>query len=255
MQQTNEELALQAKQGDIQAAHKLWEQNKGITFLLFRRLYNNPISKQRAAAAGVTLEDIDQQSFFVVLDAVKGYNPDSGLKFTAYLKYPIMKYFFELVGFRTAGQRKKLLNNAASLNEPVNTDGEEDYTLLDTIEDIRATDEMQSAEHKVWIEQLHNDLERALNKLNEPQQQAIRARYYGDKTLQEIADSFGVTPELVRQRIKKAVRELRRDKILKQYREDIITTHAFYHVGFSAWEHLGSVQEITIEWLQEHGIL
>lgn len=55
---TNEELAVIAKAGDRDALAALWEQNKGLLALLFRRLYDR--AGARVSQAGVTWEDVEQ---------------------------------------------------------------------------------------------------------------------------------------------------------------------------------------------------
>ena len=55
---TNEELASQAKTGDRAALAALWEQNRGLLDVLFRRLYIR--AGARVTQAGVTWEDVEQ---------------------------------------------------------------------------------------------------------------------------------------------------------------------------------------------------
>ena len=57
-QPTNEQLAALAKDGDRQALATLWAQNKGLLHILCRRYASR--FAWRAAAAGVTWEDIQQ---------------------------------------------------------------------------------------------------------------------------------------------------------------------------------------------------
>ena len=63
---TNEELAAQAKAGDLSALGALWEQNRGLLTLMLRRLTANPGSYERMIKAGVTFEDLMQESYFAI---------------------------------------------------------------------------------------------------------------------------------------------------------------------------------------------
>ena len=65
---TNEQLAAKAKAGDRDALAALWEQNKGLLALLFRRLYDR--AGARVSQAGVTWEDVEQCFFLAVVNGV-----------------------------------------------------------------------------------------------------------------------------------------------------------------------------------------
>ena len=62
---TNEALSAQVKAGDRDALATLWEQNRGLLALMFRRLAAR--SGRRMQAAGVTLEDLEQEGYFLSL--------------------------------------------------------------------------------------------------------------------------------------------------------------------------------------------
>ena len=91
---TNEELAVQIQAGEREQLPELWEQVHRLLALMFRRLLSqSPDNHTRAVSAGITLEDLEQEGYFALLEAVDAYDPTSGYKFTAYLKYPVMKRF------------------------------------------------------------------------------------------------------------------------------------------------------------------
>lgn len=74
--QTNEELAVQAQAGDKAAISQLWNQTRGIIFMILARYYNrNP---DQFARCGVTMDDLEQEGFFAVLEAVEAFNPAKG---------------------------------------------------------------------------------------------------------------------------------------------------------------------------------
>ena len=97
--QTNEELAIQAKAGDKDAVSQLWNQTRGIVFLKLARYYNrNP---DRFARCGVTMDDLEQEGFFAVLEAVEAFNPAKGWKFTSWLNYPLQNHVNAILGTRS----------------------------------------------------------------------------------------------------------------------------------------------------------
>lgn len=118
---TNEELAVMAQNGDTKALHELYEQTHKLIYYILNRLILRNTDKM--AGAGATADDAKQLAYFILLDAVEGYKPDTDTKFTAYLNYPAQNRFNELIGYRTAKKRKEPLNAAASLDEPIR-DGE-----------------------------------------------------------------------------------------------------------------------------------
>ena len=73
---TNEELAVQAQAGDKGAISQLWNQTRGIIFMILARYYNrNP---ERFTRCGVTMDDLEQEGFFAVLEAVEAFNSAKG---------------------------------------------------------------------------------------------------------------------------------------------------------------------------------
>ena len=78
---TNEQLATLSKSGHSEFLSPLWEN----THRLIEQMIWNEFS--RLQGAGVDLEDLKQNSFFVVLLAVRYFEPEKGLKFTSYLPY------------------------------------------------------------------------------------------------------------------------------------------------------------------------
>ena len=93
---TNEALAAQAKAGDREALAALWEQNRGLLRVMFNRLA--AAYRERMDAAGVTLEDLEQEGYFAVAKAAKLYDPSAGTKFATFLFYPVKTAFFLCCG-------------------------------------------------------------------------------------------------------------------------------------------------------------
>ena len=94
---TNEELAMKVKAGDREAVPALWEQVRRLCLLILRRFAVG--HEENLAAHGVTMEDLEQEAFLAVLDAVEAYTP--GLAFVSYLAYPIRNRAGALCGLRT----------------------------------------------------------------------------------------------------------------------------------------------------------
>ena len=153
---TNEELAVQAQAGDKGAILQLWNQTRGIIFMILARYYNrNP---ERFTRCGVTMDDLEQEGFFAVLEAVEAFNPAKGWKFTTWLNYPLQNHVNAVLGTRN-GQAKHIpLNECSSLDEPISQESD-DMTLGDSVEDQTALDAFQDAENRAYNSQLHDTLE------------------------------------------------------------------------------------------------
>ncbi len=253
---TNEELAAQAKAGDKDALAQLWEQNRGLLSKLFRGLANK--AGDRMAAMGVTAEDIEQSFFLAVALAVRLYEPERGVLFASFLSYPVKQVFFELVGWRTEQQRRDPLGQSISLDEPISHDDGSETTRSELVPDPAAERQFEDIEEHMYTEQLHIALEDCISTLDERQAAVIRARYFEDMKLSDIGERFGITTSRVGELERDAMRKMRSGRNiqrLKEYRDMIISKHAYHGTGLSAWKCGGSVEERAVIHLEDEGLL
>ena len=253
---TNEALAAQAKAGDREALAALWEQNRGLLRVMFRRLA--AAYRERMDAAGVTLEDLEQEGYFAVAKAAKLYDPSAGTKFATFLFYPVKTAFSSAVGLRTERQRQEPLCRCDSLDVPLYAEDNGSATRGDTVPDDAAEQAFTDADECLYTAQLHSALDDALALLDERQAAVLRGRFYEDRTLQSLAVQLGISCERVRQTELKAIRAMRFPRIrckLDAYRAEILSGSSYHGTGFSAWKERGSVEENTVEFLERRGIL
>jgi RNA polymerase primary sigma factor len=111
----------------------------------------------------------------------------------------------------------KVNNRHVSVDAPF-VDGE-DNSLLD----IMVNDDAPMADRALVLESLREEINRALQTLNERERNIIEA-FFGinqpEMTLEEIGEKFNLTRERVRQIKEKAIRRLRhntKNKLLKSY--------------------------------------
>ena len=243
---TIEELAIRAKAGEPEQAAALFERLCN----LFRMFAGRTVAKypERCARSGVTFDDLFQSCYFAMLEAMRAYDPESGYRFTTYLNYHVKNAFRRVLGLRTEAQRKSPLNNCTSLDDEI--PGADNVILSDSIPDENAGLDFEEAERRVYNEKLHRDLDRALSLLPEPCERVLRGRYYQGKTMAEIAEESGITPQAARKQGVKAMRLMRsgeRLRILKEYRTGIISRYA-YSSGLSSFRHSGAS---SVEWTVE----
>lgn len=248
---SNENLALRVKAGDIAAAHQLWQQNRGFLALIGWRLFSGFLT--RAAAAGVTWDDVQQVGYFAILAAAQGYEPDAGAKFSTYLSYHVHKEFYRLLGLQTERSRKDPLYHAGSLDEPLSKENTDGATLAEIIPDPAAADQLEDVEARIWNAQLHEALEKCLDSIDQRAADVIRRQYFGGETLTEIAADYMRSPELIRRISNNGLRQLRRPHVLCHLRDfrDEREARAYRHTGFEAWKSGGSAPERWVEWLEE----
>lgn len=244
---TNEALAARAKAGDKEAAAQLWQQNRGLLGTWGRRLY--AAYRERAAASGVTLEDVEQISFPAVAAAACGYDTAQGTQFTTYLAYHFRREFFALVGLRTERQKQEPLCRACSLDAPIDAEDAEGTTRGELVPDAGA--QMENAEEKIWTEQLHAALEDSLQAIDPRLASVLRQRYFSGMTHTQLAAVMGVSKQHVQSQEQAGLRAMRRRNScrLAQFRAEIVS-RAYRHTGFSAWKTGGSAPERWAEWAE-----
>ena len=238
---TNEQLALACQAGDKQAIAQLWEQTKALICSWCYHYYER--GRDRCAACGVELADLQQEGFLALLDAVQAFQPEQEYKFTSYLNFPLKNRCNALLGKRGA---PRLLNGCGSLDETIGED--EDTSRLDMIADPSAGEEFESAEDREYNRQLHEALQEAMDTLQEQHRDILQWRYYDGLTLQEIADRRHCSTEYARQLNRKAISRLRQGQARRILRPFAAELGAAYNgTGFGAWNHYGSIEERLIE--------
>lgn len=198
---TNEELAELIQRTDSKSAKaELWEHNKGMIYRLARSYYC-PNSSQ-------TLEDLIQYGYFALLKAVKSYRREKGYKFTSYLKYS-----FQCV------MRGVDTSSYISLDITMSNDGEKERTIADTIPDNSAIDEL---EHAINITADRQAIYNALERLEPLQRDIVVSIYFHGETLTSIATRLSRSIEAIRQRHRRALKDLRKDPELIEVYQDTI---------------------------------
>ena len=74
---TNEQLANQAQTGSRAALTELWGAVRPLLFSLAWKFYSRQ-GKERCSSHGVTLEDLQQEAFFALCDAVGAFDEGKG---------------------------------------------------------------------------------------------------------------------------------------------------------------------------------
>lgn len=162
---TNEELAalLQDGFGGEDELLRLWDQVRRFAAAQARRW---------ARASGIDIDDLMQEAFLALLDALGTWNRETGMFLTWY-SILLKGAFTEAAGLRTMRQRNDPLRGAVSLDAPVGHDEADPLTLLDVLEDPTAERAMQDLLERDFAAERFRVLHRLLDQLDETQRQAV----------------------------------------------------------------------------------
>ena len=239
---TNEQLAWNVQNGNRAALSQLWEAVRPLLFSLAWKFYQKQ-GKERCSFHGITLEDLQQEAFFALWDAVQAYKPEKGYQLTTYLHYATENRFRACMGIR--GKRDPL-NAADRLERPL--PGEEERQQGDTIPDEQAQAALEAVDDAAQQEQLQAVLGEALEALPAPQGDVLRLRFLGQRTRQQTADALGLTLADVRREEQKALVQLRGRPSVRLLGADFLEGAAYHGTGWFSWYYeRGSVEERLVE--------
>jgi RNA polymerase sigma factor (sigma-70 family) len=240
---SNEEMAQRAQNGEKGLILALWEQN--IKFFRAKSYGMFMHNRGLCASSGVELDDIFQSCFFALLDAVRAYKAATGHKLLTYARFPLMNRFRALVGLRTT--RRNPLDRAGSLDAPAGDD-ESDATVLDLVADPESAAPFEAADDELCRPELRAALNAAIGRLPGDRAATIRWRYFEGRSAADIAAELGVEPMRVYGIEQNALRDLRRERSLLAFREELLAGMAYNHIGLrrfkETWE--SSVERAVI---------
>jgi len=235
---SNEELAAAVQAGAQDAGFRLWQQVQKLCRILIRAY------AMRYMPTSEDLEDLQQESYFVVINTARKYNPEKGFKFTSWLNYGLKNRIDGYLGTRGNSGRTQ---NIRSLDEPL----AEDFTLMDTLADEDNTVHgMESAHHA----KMSKAIRAALETLPERQRIAIDGRYLNGRTLKDIAAEVGISLEAVRQHGRKGLRSLRKPKY-RHLRSFICDDDCYRHKSLKAFKqtHTSVIEDIVVDAIVRRG--
>lgn len=239
---TNEQLAWNVQNGNRAALTELWGAVRPLLFSLAWKFYQKQ-GKERCSSHGVTLEDLQQEAFFALCDAVQAYKPEKGYQLTTYLHYATENRFKACMGIQG---KADALNHADRLERPL--PGEEERQQGDTIPDEQAQASLEAVDDASQQEQLQAVLGEALEALPAPQGDVLRLRFACRKTRPETAQALGISPQEVRKAEQRALQLLRGKPAVLALRTDFLEGAAYHGTGWFSWYYeQGSVEERLVE--------
>ena len=172
---TDEEIALLAQQGDVEASEYLLNKYKNFVRSKARSYF----------LVGADHEDIVQEGMIGLFKAFRDFKPDKLASFHAFADLCVTRQI--ITAIKTATRQKHVpLNSYVSLNKPI-YDEESDRTLMDVIVEGRAQNPEELIIDRENLVSLRDQVDQVLSSL----EQDVLNAYLDGKSYQEIADKLG----------------------------------------------------------------
>ena len=248
---TNEELVALIQAGERDRLPELWDQVERFVAKQANKLLM--ALELSGVQSGLEFEDLYNSGYIALVSAADSYNQEQEALFITWLGYRLKTAFAEAGGYRSKRQARDPIRWASSMDAPVKAgadDGDKD-ALGDFITDPGAVQAFQDAEDRIYQEQLHAVLERALETLDADEEAVIRARYYEGRTLQEIGPRARTLGE-------RALIHLRRPQIRRELEQFVEARTPYYlRVGVQAFHNTNesAVERIVFKREQMRGRL
>lgn len=234
---TNEELVAMIQAGERDRLPQLWSQVERFVAKRANHVMTN--------SGGIEFDDLYNSGYLALVAAVDTYKPDKGMKFTSWLAFALQNAFGNAGGWK--GKKNDALRKAMSLDAPI--DGEDDSDpLAQIVEDTAAAQDIQAVEDKIFQEQLHAALERAMQQLTTEEVEAIRGKYFEGRKLSSVE----------KRAERRGLSRLSAHASLRQYIE--LHTPYYLRVGVQSFQNSGdsSVERIVLkreQLMQKAGVL
>lgn len=233
----NEETAVLIKNGHNKYCIDLWENIK--RFVFFCVCKTSAKYGEQMKRAGVTDEDLKQEGYLAMLDAVRYFEKEKGYKFITYMRYCLKNRFNAVLGVGKEKGNCFALNSAVRLEDRIN-ESEKD-TFEEMIKDEKAENEFLNIVEKCYTECLRKDLEYCLESLPQEERSVIKEIYFEERKISDMAKEKNVPYGKIKTVEIRGIRSLRNSKNMKrleEYRNDIISTYG-YRSGFYLWHNTG----------------
>lgn len=177
------------KAGERQLIPDLWELMRPLTAKFINR-YTQIL--QQSGNYLYEEEDLWQEAYIALIDAIDYYEPERGAFSNCYL-WKIKNATRSIRGRdKRGGTCGDPLLYAVSLDKPL--DDDTDTLLQDTIPDSSSVQAFDDTEHRVYASQLRQALDGiAAEQLTERQREVIRLRYYDQYERQHIARCLNIS--------------------------------------------------------------
>ena len=185
----------------------------------YERLLNKIAFKYSGINSLYSYEDLKSESYIALVKAAEKYDPQMCCNFSTFLFIITNQKLYSLVnGKSSKEQNNKILNDCISIYTIIG-DGEDDTILLDTIEDKVAQEMIDNLPEIMFISDLHDKLDNALNNLTDKQKLVVEAvNGFNSEIYKEVelASYMNITPGRINEIKNNAYKKLRHNKELRK---------------------------------------
>ena len=248
---TNEELATLIGNGHTDLIPQLWENLRKLFFCIDFRYAK--VYRRRMSECGVTIDDLHQECFFVMMASIRAYNSrseeQSYFPFTAYIKLQYRKHMQRVISIKGRGRPNDALNRCnIELDSPIGED--EDCTLIHFLPDKESEEKYREIEESDYYSLAMNT---ARSLLSEKQWDLINRYYLKEQSLKTIANEYGVSTSAIQNSINTALRKLRMSAKICEALE----INEYKYISVKGYMKCGSIEERIAEFkesLRENSI-
>lgn len=244
---TNEQLAeLIGQGGNDELLSLLWEKMRKLYIQWSGKYYT--AHKERCDLCGVSADDLRQEGYLSMLEAVKAYTSrteeHTDTAFTSFCQYPFKNHAAALIGVRTTRTRNEPLNRyRGDIDSPLDgIDGDSSETIGTTTPDPEAEQPFRDIEEADYCRLIRETVAEALK--DTPREiEVIERRYYNGESQMSIAADSGVSHARISQIEAKALRKLRNSPQMKAFAE----IGYYKHVTVNSYQrtHISAVEKIV----------
>ena len=168
-----------------------------------------------------TYEDLQNETYLALTEAAEKYDPEM-CKFSSFLFVVVNQRLYAVVNGKSSKEKgnndlyKKQISIYTVLD---NQNGDTEVGLIDTIEDEVAQEMIDNLPEIMFISDLHDKLDNALNSLTDKQKTVIECiNGFNSETFSEaeLASDMHVTPSRINEIKNNAYRKLRHNKELRE---------------------------------------
>lgn len=207
---TNEELAARAKKHEDLAVLELWEAVRRFVEMKAARYIREANYNTFAE-----FEDLVQDGFIAMLDAVEIYDPARGAGFLKVFVYTLQKRFAEEGGHRSS--KCDLLKIAGSLDDSLHQGEEDGDSVTDALPDPCGEYAFALVEYYDYRRYVRRLLYAALQSLTDTQRERIIQYYFHNMKMEDVGGSLEGR-QAISGSINRGLRYLRRGKYRRELR-------------------------------------
>jgi len=210
---TNEQIVIRIQEGETELIESLWEQVKLFAYRQAGKFYWGHV--RLCAIMGVEIDDLNQESFIGLHNAVYAFKTDNGANFMTYLDYHFRNRFFSAIKLNRAEGRHFYSGKYTkeSLDTPL-TATESNFNLLSVTPDPNAEIQIDDIVENEYLSKAGEILDDFISQMPIAQKAAAIDCIGQGLTYAKYARQKGVTRASAKQASDRALKKLRNSPIV-----------------------------------------